>query len=116
MLFMGSRWFKQKIHADYGIGIGTLCTSAGLVLCGLSNDILQLIAGRMLCAVGFAFIVIFCKQFIVARATAQNQAFHLAGFTAAFSGGLFCSIIIGSILVDYFSYRFVFSPPLPWCC
>jgi predicted MFS family arabinose efflux permease len=108
MLFMGSRWFKQKIHADYGIGIGTLCTSAGLVLCGLSNDILQLIAGRMLCAVGFAFIVIFCKQFIVARATAQNQAFHLAGFTAAFSGGLFCSIIIGSILVDYFSYRFVF--------
>jgi predicted MFS family arabinose efflux permease len=74
----------------------------------LSNDILQLIAGRMLCAVGFAFIVIFCKQFIVARATAQNQAFHLAGFTAAFSGGLFCSIIIGSILVDYFSYRFAF--------
>jgi MFS family permease len=108
MLFMGSSWFKRWIHADYGIGLGALCTSAGLVLCGLSGDIVQLIAGRMLCAVGFAFIVISCKQFIVARATPENQAFHLAGFTAAFSGGLFCSIIIGSILVEYFSYQFVF--------
>ncbi len=108
MLFMGSNWFKRWIHADYGIGLGALCTSAGLVFCGLSSDILQLIAGRMLCAVGFAFIVISCKQFIVARATAENQAFHLAGFTAAFSGGLFCSIIIGSILVEYFSFQFVF--------
>ncbi len=108
MLFMGSNLFKRWIHPDYGIGIGALCTSAGLVLCGLSGDILQLIFGRMLCAVGFAFIVISCKQFIVARSTAENQAFHLAGFTAAFSGGLFCSIIIGSILVEYFSYQFVF--------
>jgi len=108
MLFMGSNLFKRWIHPDYGIGIGALCTSAGLVLCGLSGDILQLILGRMLCAVGFAFIVISCKQFIVARSTAENQAFHLAGFTAAFSGGLFCSIIVGSILVEYFSYQFVF--------
>jgi len=108
MLFMGSNWFKRWVHADYGIGLGALCTSAGLVLCGLSNDIVQLIFGRMLCAVGFAFIVISCKQFIVARSTAENQAFHLAGFTAAFSGGLFCSIIIGSIMVEYFSYQFVF--------
>lgn len=108
MLFMGSNLFKRLIHPDYGIGLGTLCTSAGLVLCGLSSDIVQLIFGRVLSAVGFAFIVISCKQFIVAHATKKKQAFHLAGFTAAFSGGLFCSIIIGSIMVEYFSYQFVF--------
>ncbi|MCA1794815.1 MAG: MFS transporter, partial [Desulfobacteraceae bacterium] len=108
MLFMGSNFFRRWISLDHAIGIGTFCTSAGLVFCGLSNDILQLIFGRILCAVGFAFIVIYCKQFIVEHATQKNQAFHLAGFTAAFSGGLFCSIIIGSILVEYFSYQFVF--------
>jgi MFS family permease len=108
MLFMGSNFFRRWIRLDHAIGLGTFCTSAGLVFCGLSNDILQLIFGRILCAVGFAFIVIYCKQFIVVHATQKNQAFHLAGFTAAFSGGLFCSIIIGSILVEYFSYQFVF--------
>ncbi len=108
MLFMGSSAFKRRIPMSYAVGIGTFCTAAGLVICGLSNDIIQLIAGRMLCAVGFSFIVIYGKQFIVEHASAEKRSLHLAGFTAAFSGGLFCSIIIGSILADYFSYRFVF--------
>ena len=108
MLFMGSRWFKRWVPSDYAVGIGTFCTSFGLMICGLSGNIIQLIAGRMLCAVGFSFIVIYGKQFIVEHATLENRSMHLAGFTAAFSGGLFCSIIIGSILADYFSYRFVF--------
>ncbi len=108
MLFMGSRLFKRWVRLEYAIGLGTLCASAGLVLCGLSSNILQLIFGRVLCAAGFAMIVIYCKQFIVANSTEENRSFYLAGFTSAFSGGLFCSIIIGSIMVEYFSYRFVF--------
>ncbi|WP_321493347.1 MFS transporter [uncultured Desulfobacter sp.] len=108
MLFMGSRQFKKKIPSDYMVSIGAFCTSAGLVICGFSENIVELVAGRMLCAVGFSFIVISCKQFIVQHSTPEDRSFHLAGFTAAFSGGLFCSIIIGSILADYFSYRFVF--------
>jgi len=108
MLFMGSRQFKKRIPVDYMISIGAFCTCAGLVICGFSETIIDLAAGRMLCAVGFSFIVIYCKQFIVQHATVETRSFHLAGFTAAFSGGLFCSIIIGSILADYFSYRFVF--------
>ncbi|HCY86806.1 MAG TPA: hypothetical protein DHV36_16875, partial [Desulfobacteraceae bacterium] len=108
MLFMGSRTFKQWVPMEYAVGIGTFSTAAGLVLCGLSGSIIQLIAGRMLCGVGFSFIVVYGKQFIVEHATKKDRALHLAGFTAAFSGGLFCSTIIGSILADYFSYQFVF--------
>ena len=108
MLFMGSRQFKRRVPGNYMISIGAFCTCSGLIICGFSENIIELVAGRMLCAVGFSFIVIYSKQFIVQHSTAENRSFHLAGFTAAFSGGLFCSIIIGSILADYFSYRFVF--------
>ncbi|MCG8564242.1 MAG: MFS transporter [Desulfobacterales bacterium] len=108
MLFMGSDLFKRWVNMDHAIGLGAMCTTLGLICGGLSQDIVQLIAGRMLTAVGFAFIVIYCKQFIVEHASVENRSLHLAGFTAAFSGGLFCSVIIGSVLVEYFSYRFVF--------
>ena len=108
MLFMGSSAFKRWVPMEYAVGIGTFTTAAGLVLCGLSGSIIQLIAGRMLCGVGFSFIVVYGKQFIVEHASKENRSLHLAGFTAAFSGGLFCSTIIGSILADYFSYQFVF--------
>lgn len=108
MLFMGTRLFKKWIPSNYYIGIGVFCTASGLVICGLAGDIIQLILGRMLCAVGFSLIIIYGKQFIVENSTTENRSLHLAGFTAAFSGGLFCSIIIGSILACYFSYRVVF--------
>lgn len=107
MLLLGSRLF-QGIRQNYAIGFGTICTSAGLVACGFSLDIIQLILARTVCAIGFAFIVIYCKKYIVDHSSEENRGVYLAGFTAAFSGGLLCSIVIGSIMVDYFSYRFVF--------
>lgn len=108
MMFMGSAAFNRWIPLHYNIGIGTFFSAAGLVMGGLSGDIVQLTLSRMLGAIGFAFIVVYTKQYIVEHTTEKNRAKHLAGFTAAFSGGLFCSVIIGSILVDYFSYRFTF--------
>ncbi len=107
MLLLGSKLF-QDIRQNYAIGFGTICTSAGLVACGFSLDIIQLILARIVCAIGFAVIVIYCKKYIVDHSTEKDRGVYLAGFTAAFSGGLLCSIVIGSIMVDYFSYRFVF--------
>ena len=108
MLFMGSDLFKRWVNMDHAVGLGAFFTATGLVMGGLAGDIIQLILGRMLTAVGFAFIVIYCKQFIVEHSAPEQRSFHLAGFTAAFSGGLFCSVIMGSILAEYFSHRFVF--------
>jgi predicted MFS family arabinose efflux permease len=107
MLASGTKLF-QWIRQDYAVGLATLCTSFGLFICGISDNIVQLILGRVICAIGFAIIVIFCKQFIINNSNEKDRSFYLAGFNAAFAGGLFCSIIIGSIMVDYFSYRFVF--------
>ena len=107
MLLLGSKLF-QGIRQNYAIGFGTICTSAGLIACGFAQDIIQLILARTVCAIGFAFIVIYCKKYIVDHSSEKNRGVYLAGFTAAFSGGLLCSIVIGSIMVDYFSYRFVF--------
>lgn len=108
MLFMGSTMFKRWISMDYAIGIGVLFTASGLIMGGFSRDIIQLICSRMFGAVGFALIIVYAKQFVIEHTTQKNRALHLAGFTAAFSGGIFCSVIIGSILVEYFSYSFAF--------
>jgi predicted MFS family arabinose efflux permease len=107
MLASGTKPF-QWIRQDYAVGFATLCTSFGLFICGISENIVQLILGRMICAVGFAIVVIYCKQFIINNSSEKDRSFYLAGFNSAFAGGLFCSIIIGSIMADYFSYRFVF--------
>lgn len=107
MLLLGTKLF-QEIRQSYAIAFGAICTSAGLVACGFSVNIIQLILARMVCAIGFAFIVIYCKKYIVDHSSEKDRGVYLAGFTAAFSGGLLCSIVIGSIMADYFSYRVVF--------
>lgn len=107
MTLMGTGPF-QKIRPFPSIAISLLSTAAGLVLCGLSQNIVHLIAGRIFCGFGLAMIVIQCRQHIVDHSTSENRAYNLAGYTTAFSGGMFCSIVLGGILVDYFSYRIVY--------
>ncbi len=107
MLFLGSSFFI-KVRPFRAIAASLLFTIAGLILCGLAQDILILILARMMCAVGFALIVLYGRQFIVDHSLETNRAFYLAGYTTAFSGGLFCSIVFGGIMADYFSYRIVF--------
>ncbi len=107
MILLGTRWFEQ-VRPFRATTVGILMTTTGLVLCGLAQNIVHLIVARMICAGGFAMIVLYGRQFIVDHSSKDRRAFFLAGFTAAFSGGMFCSITIGGILADYFSYRTVF--------
>lgn len=107
MILLNSRQLK-KIRPFRVMSAVFPTTVLGLALCGLAENIVTLILARMLCAVGFAVIVIYGRQYIVDHSTESERAYQLAGYTAAFSGGLFCSIIIGGILADYFSYRIVF--------
>ncbi len=107
MILLGTRFF-QEIRPFRTLTASLFCTAVGLVLCGLSRNMLHLIFARILCAAGLALIVIQCRQFIVDHTTSQNRAYHLAGYTTAFAGGLFCSIVLGGILADYFSYRIVY--------
>ncbi len=107
MMFMGSR-FLISVRPLQAVTLSCLFTAVGLILCGLAHNILDLILARMLCAVGFAIIVLYGRQFIVDHSDRKSRTFYLAGYTTAFSGGLFCSIIIGGIMADYYSYRMVF--------
>jgi predicted MFS family arabinose efflux permease len=90
------------------ISMSLLSTAGGLILCGLSENLIMLIVGRMICGVGFGMIILPARQFIVDNSSVEKRAYHLAGYTTAFSGGLFSSIVIGGIIADYFSYRTVF--------
>jgi MFS family permease len=107
MIILGSGRF-DAVSPFRSICISLLFTAAGLIFCGLAQDIVTLILARMLCAVGFALIVLNGRQFIVDHSRSERRAFHLAGYTTAFSGGMFSSIVIGGIMADYFSYRIVF--------
>ncbi|SLM31167.1 membrane hypothetical protein [Desulfamplus magnetovallimortis] len=106
LMFLGSSYCSVKPYK--ALLIGLVCAAAGFIACGFAINIIHLIAGRMLCAVGFSMIVFYCRKYIVENSKPQNRARHLAGYTAAFSGGMLCSIVVGGIIKEYFSYQVVF--------
>lgn len=107
MLFLGTKLLRNLTPLRALVG-SLVLTAVGLVLSGMAQNIVHLILARMLCAVGFAIIVYEGRLFIVDNAPPEKRAYYLAGYTTAFSGGMFCSLIIGGIMADYFSYRIVF--------
>jgi hypothetical protein len=93
-----------------------LCTSAGLVLCGLSGDILQLIFGRMLCAVGFAFIVIPVNNSLWHGLHLKTRRFIWPVSLPHFQGDCFAVSSSAVFWWNIFPFSSCFSLLLPWCC
>lgn len=107
LMALGSS-YCAKLKPYHALLAGLVVAALGFVVCGFSVNIIHLILGRMLCAVGFSMIVFYCRKFIVDNSSPDNRTVHLAGYTAAFSGGMLCSIVVGAIITEYFSYQAVF--------
>ncbi len=107
MALLGTSTF-QKISPFKAISASLITTAIGLVMCGISKNVIHLILARILCGFGLALIVIQCRQYIVDHSLPEKRAYYMAGYTTAFSGGMFCSIVLGGILADYFSFRIVY--------
>ncbi len=107
LMSLGSN-YCSKLKPFKALTWGLIVSSAGFVLSAFAVNIIHLILGRMMCAIGFAMIVFYCRNYIVEHSDPENRALNLAGYTAAFSGGMLCSIVVGGIITEYFSYKAVF--------
>ena len=90
------------------ISLSLVLSFFGFIFCAFSQNIIHLILARIICASGLALITLHRRQFVVDHSRQDNVTFYLAGYTMAFAGGMFCSIVIGGILSDYLNYRIVY--------
>ncbi len=107
LMLLGTN-YCSRLRPYHALTGGLAVAAFGFVSCGFASNIIHLIAGRMMCAVGFSMVVFYCRKYIVENSTSQNRTLNLAGYTAAFSGGMLCSIVVGGIITEYFSYKAVF--------
>lgn len=107
LMSLGSS-YCSKFKPFKALTWGLIISSAGFILSAFALNVIHLILGRMMCAIGFAMIVFYCRNYIVEHSDPENRALNLAGYTAAFSGGMLCSIVVGGIITEYFSYKAVF--------
>ncbi len=107
MIVFGTGSFKN-MRPFTAISLSLLLSFIGFIFCGISQNIIHLILARTICASGLALITLHCRQFVVDHSSQENVTFYLAGYTTAFAGGMFCSIVLGGIIADYFNYRIVY--------
>lgn len=94
-------WFKPMIA-------GIILNTAGLVLTGLAQDILQLIIFRSLSGIGFGIVLVASQQFVFENTTSFNRAVGMAAYVAAYFGGDICGTVIGGMLANRIGYANVF--------
>lgn len=107
LISLGSS-YASRLKPFRALTGGLLSSAAGFLISAFASNIIHLIVGRMMCAIGFAMIVFYCRNYIVENSKSENRARNLAGYTAAFSGGMLCSIVVGGIITEYFSYKVAF--------
>ena len=110
LMFLGSN-YASNLKPFRALIWGLVVSAAGFILSAFAVNVIHLILGRMMCAIGFAMIVFYCRNYIVEHSDPETRALNLAGYTAAFSGGMLCSIVVGAVITEYFSYKaaFLFS-------
>ncbi len=100
---IGDMFGREKL---YSIGFGTFAVSS--LLCGLSQNILQLILFRMLQGMGAAMTQSVGRA-LAAEAVPDDQGSKVQGLmTTAFHTGFLLGPTIGGLIIDYFHWRVIF--------
>ncbi len=94
-------------------GIGFAIFALGSLLCGLSQNILQLILFRTLQGIGAAMTQSVSRA-LAAEAMPENQQSKVQGLmTTAFHTGFLLGPTIGGLIIDYIQWRAVFFVLVP---
>ncbi len=94
-------------------GIGFAIFALGSLLCGLSQNILQLILFRTLQGIGAAMTQSVSRA-LAAEAMPENQQSKVQGLmTTAFHSGFLLGPTIGGLIIDYIHWRAVFFVLVP---
>ena len=105
-------WGREKVF-----GLGFLVFSAGSLLCGLSQSLIQLILFRFLQGIGGAMLQSSSRA-LAAESVPENLAGRAQGYmTTAHHVGFIIGPSIGGLMIDYLSWRwsFFFLTPIGIC-
>ena len=104
----GDQLGRKKIYM-----IGILIFTLGLVLCAVSQNVVQLILFRVIQAVGSAMLMS-CGSAIITEAFPENErGLGLGILAVSVSAGLISGPVLGGLLLGWFHWRSIFYVRIP---
>lgn len=88
--------------------LGLVVNAAGHLLTAMAQDITQLVAFRVLAAIGFGIVFMSCQRFVIDNTSPHNRAIGMSRFLAAFFSGDICGTVTGAMLAERMGYAPVF--------
>jgi len=105
---LGDLFGRKRVYVS-GLAIFTI----GLVLCSLSQSVVQLILARVVQAIGSAMVIAVGNAIITAVFPAQERGKALGLMGAIVSTGLLSGPVVGGFLLDVLDWRAIFYVRIP---
>lgn len=105
---LGDVFGRKKVYT-----LGFALFTVGLVLCTLSQSIIQLILARTVQAVGAAMTVALGTAIVTAVFPPEDRGKSLGILGAMVSAGLLSGPVIGGVLVEWLDWRAIFYVTIP---
>lgn len=105
---MGDIFGRKKIYT-----IGFAIFTVGLILCALSQSVIQLIMARVVQAVGASMTVALSTAIVTAVFPSEERGKALGIQGATVSAGLLSGPVLGGVLVDLLDWQAIFYVPIP---
>jgi MFS family permease len=105
--FMGA--FSERVGNRRAMTVGAVIAAAGFLASALAHNVLDLLAWRSLCAVGYGLVFVAAQAHVLEHANASNRARGFAVFIGAIMVATVCGPSIGGILADNVGERVTFG-------
>ena len=105
---LGDVFGRKRVYVS-GLAVFTV----GLILCSLSQSVVQLILARVVQAIGSAMVIALGNAIITAVFPAEERGKALGLVGAVVSTGLLSGPVIGGLLLDALDWRAIFYVRIP---
>ncbi|MFT3816310.1 MAG: MFS transporter [Rubrivivax sp.] len=101
---LSERWGTRRL-----MFCGAAVAAAGFAASALAASVIDLLAWRSLCALGYAMVFVAAQGYVLDHSTAENRAVNMATFVGAIMVATVCGPSIGGILADNLGERWTFA-------
>ena len=111
MVAIFSPWsgaIAQRLGSRNVFHMGLLPSILGFVLCGVAQDSVHLLVGRLACGLGYAMTTMACQVYITSTVREESRTQSLGVFVGAVLTASVCGSGLGGILAEWIGFRGVF--------
>ena len=105
--FLGA--YAERVGNRHAMMVGGAVAAFGFAATAMSTTVLDLLAWRSLCAVGYAMVFVAAQAHVLEHASSSNRARSFALFVGAIMVATVCGPSIGGILADNIGARLTFG-------